>query len=283
MARPLRIEYEGAVYHITSRGNARKSIFRDDADRKLLLDILARVNERYTWICHAYCLMTNHYHLVIETRRANLSQGMRHLNGLYTQSYNRRHHRVGHVFQGRFKAIVVEKENYLLELSRYVVLNPVRAKMVAYPSAWKWSSYSATAALSRPHESLTTDWLLEQFAKRKDEAQRRYRKFVKESVGKSSIWKDLKGHTLLGSEGFVQQMSRYLRRKQAFSEIPKRQRYVDQPKLTTLFSKEVREDKSRRDSRIREAVMNYGYTQKQVADCLGMHYATISRLVNPIE
>ena len=128
MARPLRLEFPGAVYHVSSRGNARQRIFFGDADRELFLDTLTQGIARYRWLCHAYCLMENHYHLLIETPRANLSLGMRQLNGIYTQTFNRRHHRVGHLFQGRFRAILVEKESYLLELCRYIVLNPVRVK-----------------------------------------------------------------------------------------------------------------------------------------------------------
>ena len=124
MARPLRIEYDGAVYHVTSRGNERKSIFKDDEDRMFFLDILKKVNDKYNLLCHAYCLMNNHYHLVIETPDGNLSKGMKQINGVYTQTYNKRHNRVGHIFQGRYKAILIQKESHLLEVSRYVVLNP---------------------------------------------------------------------------------------------------------------------------------------------------------------
>src|SRR4030067_2490661 len=133
MARPLRIEYSEAVYHITSRGNDRKKIYSDDEDRENFFGVLETVVKKYNWLCHAYCLMDNHYHLLVETRDANLSIGMRQLNGVYTQLYNRRHRRVGHVFQGRYHAILVQKETYLIELTRYVVLNPVRAGMVAEP------------------------------------------------------------------------------------------------------------------------------------------------------
>ena len=107
MARPLRIEFPGAVYHVTSRGNERKAIFRDDQGRKTFLDTLKDVTLRYNWLCHAYCLMENHYHLLIDTPDGNLSVGMRQLNGIYTQRFNKRHGRVGHLFQGRFKAVLV--------------------------------------------------------------------------------------------------------------------------------------------------------------------------------
>jgi REP element-mobilizing transposase RayT len=146
MARPLRIEYPGAVYHITSRGNAYQDVFLDDADRERFLEVLKQTVDRFNWLCHAYCLMMNHYHLLIETVDPTLSRGMRQLNGVYTQAFNRRHERVGHLFQGRYKAILVEKETYLLELSRYIVLNPVRAKMVKKPEEWEWSWSSPASA-----------------------------------------------------------------------------------------------------------------------------------------
>ena len=129
MARPLRIEYPGAVVHVTSRGNEKRAVFEDDPDREAFLNTLAHVNKRYHWICHAYCLMDNHYHLLIETPEGNLSLGMRQLNGVYTQTLNRRHRRVGHLFQGRFKAILIQKDSHLLEVCRYVVLNPVRERI----------------------------------------------------------------------------------------------------------------------------------------------------------
>lgn len=135
-------------------GLRREAIFEDDEDRRVFLSTLAEVVERFHWICHAYCLMTNHYHLVVETPDANLSKGMRQLNGVYTQASNRRHGRVGHLFQGRFKGILVDKEGYLLELTRYVVLNPVRAGMVAQPGQWSWSSYRAMVG-----EEASPEWL----------------------------------------------------------------------------------------------------------------------------
>ncbi len=145
MARPLRISYPGTVYHVTARGNDRQAIVRDKADRQRFVRTLADMIEHYQVCCHAWVLMENHYHLVLEAPQANLSQAIRHLNGVYTQAFNRGHQRVGHLFQGRFKAIPVEKETYLLELCRYVVLNPVRAGLVPHPRAWRWSSYRATA------------------------------------------------------------------------------------------------------------------------------------------
>ncbi len=163
MARPLRTEFAGALYHVIARGNARQDIFLSDADRENFLELLHRACDRYQWFCHAFCLMSNHYHLLIEIQAATLSKGMKYINGGYTQNFNRRHKRVGHVFQGRFKGILVEKDSHLLELSRYIVLNPVRAEMVRSAQDWPRSSYRATAGLAAPPPSLTTDWILGNF------------------------------------------------------------------------------------------------------------------------
>ena len=140
MTRPVRIEFEGALYHVTSRGDRREDIYEDDSDRLQFLEVLGEVVETFNWVCHAYCQMGNHYHLVVETPDVNLSKGMRQLNGVHTQTSNRRHGRVGHLFQGRYKAILMDGDAYLLELTRYVVLNPVRARMVAGPGDWRRSS-----------------------------------------------------------------------------------------------------------------------------------------------
>src|SRR3990172_7313322 len=210
MARPLRIVFPGAIYHVTSRGNARAAIFKEDADRELFLEVLQQVVERFNWLCHAYCLMDNHYHLMIETPDGNLSAGMRQLNGVYTQRFNRRHGRVGHIFQGRFKAILVDRDSYLLELCRYVVLNPVRAGMVKKPSAYPLSSFRPTMGLDPVPRFLTVDWVLSQFARTKVSARRRYREFVEAGIGLPSPWEALKGQTLLGGEGFVEKLKPYL-------------------------------------------------------------------------
>jgi len=164
MTRPLRIEYEGALYHITCRGDRKNDIVVDDVDRQLWLKILTEVVTKMDWLCHAYCLMDNHYHLVIETPKANLAKGMRQLNGIFTQATNRRHDCVGHLFQCRYKSILVDGDAYLLELCRYVVLNPVRAGMVDTASAWPWSSYRAMVGEQSVPSLLTTTMLLNHFS-----------------------------------------------------------------------------------------------------------------------
>ena len=173
MARPLRIEFAGALYHVTARGNARQNIYSDDVDRQAFLELTDKTRTRYDWYLHAYCLMSNHYHLLVETGSPTLSRGMKLLNGSYTQTFNRRHRRVGHLFQGRFRGILVQKESYLLELSRYIVLNPVRARMVRQAVDWKWSSYRATAGLAERESWLTTDWILSCFSEKRKQAQER--------------------------------------------------------------------------------------------------------------
>jgi REP-associated tyrosine transposase len=282
MARPLRIEYDGALYHVTSRGNDRKAIFRDNADRKLFLDTLSRVTERFHWICHAYCLMNNHYHLIIETPDGNLSKGMRQLNGVYTQAFNKRHRRVEHLFQGRFKGILVQKESHFMEVCRYVVLNPVRARSVQQPQQWKWSSYGATAGTVAPHGCLTIDEILGHFGRRKALAQEKYREFVQNGVESASIWEELKGQSLLGVEGFAEGLLGHVSGKTKIREIPKGQRYVGRRSLAKLFYSN-RNKKFSRNQKIAEAVTRYGYSQMELADFLGLHYSTISRLINAVE
>jgi len=281
MARPLRVEFEGAVYHVTSRGNAGQGIYVDDKDRLRFLNVLGDVVDRFGWICHAYCLMSNHYHLLIETPRANLSRGMRYLNGVYTQSFNRRHTRSGHIFQGRFKSILVEKESHLFEVSRYVVLNPVRTKMTKHPRQWKWSSYRATAGEIPSPTFLNTDWLLGQFDRQRERAFLIYRQFVKDGFG-VSLWNDLEGGALLGSEQFAERMRPLFHEAVRSKEIPRVERMLAKPTLHELFDG-IEDDKRLRNERIHEAMRRHDYTLKQLQDYLGMHYASISRIARDMD
>ena len=241
MARPLRIEFPGAVYHVTSRGNARGMIFDDDHDREKFLKTLTLVVKNHRWLCHAYCLMGSHYHLLIETPEGNLCQGMRQLNGIYTQAFNRRHNRSGHLFQGRYKAILVEKESYLLTLCRYIVLNPVAARMVSSPEAWAWSSYGATVGLTPVPDLLTTDWTLNQFALNRPEACRRYIEFIYQGFGQRSPWEDLRGGILLGEEEFVDRLRPQLAQKGSQEEVPRSQRLAHRPGLIDLLTGDIRD------------------------------------------
>jgi len=268
MARPLRIEYDGALYHLTSRGNERRAIFRDDTDRELFLATLFRVTERFHWICHAYCLMDNHYHLVIETPDGNLSKGMRQLNGVYTQAFNRLHRRVGHLFQGRFKGILVQKESHFLEVCRYVVLNPVTAKAVKHPREWAWSSYRATGGLTASPRCLTVEEILSHFGQRRGLAQEKYRSYVTEGVNGATIWENLEAQSLLGLEGFADALRGHVTSKQNVREIPKGQRLIDRPSLEKLFEGRGKK-KTARDRTIRDAVDQHGYSQIDPSDDAG--------------
>ncbi len=225
--------------------------------------------------------MDNHYHLMIETPDANLSRGMRQLNGVYTQKYNWWHSKTGHIFQGRYKSILIDKENYLLELCRYVVLNPVRATMVEKPEEWKWNSYGATAGLKNVPNYLTVDWILGLFSNNKAEAQKRYRKFVREGIHTGSPWDDLQGQILLGEEGFIEKYKDLLSDKEQIKEIPRPQRYVSRPRLSKLLSKE--DKTARRNRGIHSAHVKYGYTLKEIADHLEIHYTTVSKAIKGLE
>ena len=279
MARPLRIEYPGAVYHVTSRGNEKKAVYRDDHDRETFLNTLQHVTKRYNWLCHAYCLMDNHYHLLIETPDGNLAVGMRQLNGVYTQLFNRRHHRTGHLFQGRYKAILIQKDTHLLEVCRYIVLNPVRAGMVERPQDWQWSSYHATAGQRKAHPSLTVDWVLGQLSSNRSKAKKEYRQFVQGGMGKKSLWSEVKGQAILGDDAFVASLIGYLTRHKDVVEIPKTQRYVNRPTLDQIFQEDILRDKRKRNKKIVEAVDTYGYRQSEISRHVGIHYSTISNLL----
>jgi len=279
MARPLRIEFPGAVYHVTGRGNERKAIFRDDQDCKIFLNTLADVTLRYNWLCHAYCLMDNHYHLLIDTPDGNLSIGMRQLNGIYTQRFNKRHGRVGHLFQGRFKAVLVQKDSHLLEVCRYVVLNPIRAGIVQRAEEWTWSSYGATAGRTKPHPCLVTDWVISQFGSEKKIAKAGYRRFVREGIGAESIWNRMRGQSILGEDEFIESFSDYVRGKRQIPEIAKSQRFMNKPPLGEIFRPEVLGDRQKRDRGIGKAVFEHGYTQREVADYLRIHFTSVSRIL----
>lgn len=256
MSRPLRLEFAGALYHVTSRGNERKPIFRNESDFTTFIEVISYVCERYNWVIHAYCLMTNHYHLLIETPEANLSKGMRQLNGVYTQRFNRSYQRVGHLFQGRYKSILVDKDSYLLELCRYIVLNPVRAKgMVDHPCEWLWSSYHETTGMRDIPEWLAVDALLCMFAATKGKAIECYKHFVAEGK-RVDIWQNLKSQVYLGDDEFVEKHKITIKDNVdiVLNEVPKKQ---------------VRT----------KAYLSGGYSMKEIVSYFDVHYSKVSRAV----
>ena len=268
MARPLRLEYAGALYHLTARGNAGANIFRHDDDRRLFLELLGKEITQQGWRCYAYCLMDNHYHLLIETPEPNLVAGMRRLNGVYTQAFNRRHKRVGHVFQGRYKSIVVDKDSYGLELCRYIVLNPVRARMVKSAQQWLWSSYRATAGLAAAPAWLDADWVLGQFGVRNPKLA--YERFVAQGLGQASPWDNLQGQIWLGSAAFLKRMEP-LAQAVPIANVPQRQRHPARPTATAvtvqvLSAYRIRNEKALRSREHQEAFQAWVYLLRRVAN-----------------
>lgn len=239
MARPLRLEYEGALYHITARGNEGKDIFLEDGDWKKFLSLLEEVSQRYRALVHAYCLMGNHYHLFMETTRANLSQVMHNLNTAYTGYFNRRYRRVGHLFQGRYKAILVDKENYLVELSRYIHLNPVRAKLVRRPQDWPFSSYRNYIGLEREKDWIDKTWTYGEFDQDREKAKRFYREFVEEGLKKGvrNPFKDIFAQFILGREEFIERIRERIENLPDNREIPTIRRLQTQPEIEEIVKK----------------------------------------------
>jgi putative transposase len=274
MARPLRVELSGGIYHVTSRGDGREDIFLTDADRMAWLEVFGQVCERFNWVCHAWCQMSNHYHLLIETPEANLAQGMRQLNGVYTQRFNRNHKRVGHVFQGRYKAIMVERDTYLMELARYIVLNPLRANMIKRLEEWQWGSYLATCGQVPTPGWLKTDWILAQFGQLRSCAIEKYVQFVHEGARLPSVWAQLQGQIYLGSEAFVKKMQAQIEGKTSLQEIPRAQRRSITQPLAGF------EQNYNRDEAMARAYLSGRHTMAAIAQHFGVHYATVSRAVN---
>ena len=208
LARPLRIEFPGAFYHVTSRGNERKAVFRNSRDKEKFLSYLESAHDRYGAVIHVYCLMENHYHLLLETPRGNLSQILHHINGAYTTYFNIKRGRSGHLFQGRFKGILIERDAYGKELSRYIHLNPVRAGVVKDPLEYGWSSYQYYIGKERKPAWLTTEWVLGYFSGRGHPGYRRYREFVEKGLTMEleSPLREVTASTFLGSEGFIKKI-----------------------------------------------------------------------------
>lgn len=280
MARPLRLAFPGALYHVTARGNWRQPIFEDDADRERFLMVFGSAITRYHVLCHAYCLMGNHYHLLLETLEANLSLAMRQLNGVYSQAFARRHGRPGHVLQGRFHAQVVDKDTYLREVCRYIVLNPVRAGLVAHPGQWPWSSYRATAGEAPVPACLMVNWVLSLGdAPSRARAEHRYRQFVEAGlVEGANPLERFNSELVVGDAEFRAHLRRRAPDVAIPVEVPRAQRFAMRPSLPALFA--GLGSRGDRDTRCILAVREHGYTMKEVAESLGLHYATVSRILS---
>jgi putative transposase len=288
MSRPLRIEFPGAVYHVTSRGDRRELIYRSDDDRALHLAILAQAMDRFDAQLLAYCLMGNHFHLVLHTRRANLSRLMRHVNGVYTQSFNRRHGLAGHVFQGRFKAILVDRDAYLLALCRYVERNPVAAGLVAAPEDWPWSSCRAHLGQEETAHWLDSDGLHGNLlgsnvssASERRRAIRQYAKLVGTAhADDESFWQTgLRGQVYLGDDDFAERMQKQAEpQRVAHKGIPKAQR-VRPLNLQDC----LKQCEGNRNKALHIAYREGGITMTTLAAQSGLSVSHVSRLIAAFE
>jgi putative transposase len=277
MTRPLRLEFAGALYHVTACGDRKNIIFRDDSDRLTWLSMLAKVCKRFHFVVHSFCQMSNHYHLLIETIDGELAAGMRQLNGAYSQYFNRRHDLVGHVLQGRYKAILVQKERYLLELSRYVVLNPLRAGIVASLHDWPWSSYAYFMRTDGKPSWLETDWLLGQFGSDRAAARQAFNVFILEGRGLLSPLRDVRHQMLLGDSGFIEKHRDAVESDQldGFTRTQRRS--------AALSLEEYAEQYGRSDEAIARAYASTAYTMQAIGDHFGVSARTVGRIVKRVD
>jgi REP element-mobilizing transposase RayT len=294
MGRPLRIEYPGAVYHITSRGNERKDIFLDDRDRVAFLEILKDYHERFGIIIHSYVLMDNHYHIILETPKGNLLKVMHGINSRYTGYFNRKYSRSGHLFQGRYKAILVDKDIYLVELSRYIHLNPVRAKVVKKPEKFRWSSYRGYIGNEKEEVWMEYAWVLSKFAKRKKTSRQRYREYVEKEMGgeQKNPFADLFGQVILGGAEFRRKIKKMLKRRAISQEIVERRRLEETAEPEEIIEEVARvfkvdsdtiKGKGKRENTARAAAMfimqRYsGLSNVEIGKIFGgIHYSAVSK------
>lgn len=273
MSRPLRFEFPGALYHVTSRGERRGNIFLSDEDRLVWLALLAETCRRFQFVVHAYCLMGNHYHLVLTTTAGRLAQGMRFLNATYSQYFNRRHRLVGHVFQGRYKAILCQRETYLQELARYVVLNPIRAGLVLHPLDWAWSSYRATVGVDDAPGWLEIGTVLALFGAAAEGAIVEYKAFVMAGIGGQSPLKNVSCQVLLGDEAFCQGLGQQ-RDAVVLLEISRIQRQAVVPPLHEFFANGTSPKLG-----MARAYLSLGYSMAAIARHQNVSVKTVSRAV----
>lgn len=269
MSRPLRLEFPNALYHVVARGNHRYPIYRNEADRRMWLAILRDSCTRNNAVIYAYCQMTNHYHLLIETREANLQRVMHHLNGCYSQAHNRRHESVGHLFQGRYKAILVQRDAYLLELARYIVLNPVRAGIVAAPQDWPWSSYHWMFRKVGNAQWLDIESVLSYFSGADGKASANYAAFVMAGIGCDSPLDEAAHPVILGDQGFIAQHCGGV--PQRSREFMRAQRRHAVPTLAEFQSRYASRD---------EAIARAHETTVYTISDIGRHFGVSGRTVH---
>lgn len=273
MSRPLRLQFPGALYHVTSRGDHKCAIYQDRTDYVVWLTILGEICAQYNFVIHGYCQMTNHYHLIVETLDGNLSQGMQQLNGRYSQYYNRRHALVGHVFQGRFKAILVQREQYMMELARYVVLNPLRAGLVTTLDEWRWSNYLCFMGRQTIPAWLDTSTTLQTFSESGEQAINAYHRFVIAGIGQASPLAQTRHQLILGDDAFVSRFRHPAGREEQQAVVKQQRRALALPleAYATRFPS--------RDAAMANAYYSNAYTMTHIARHFGVSEKTVSRAV----
>jgi putative transposase len=270
MARPLRPQVENGIYHVFNRGNARQRIFEDDGDRAQFLAIFKRIKRLCGWSCLSYCLLVNHYHLVLLTRRANLARGMAQLNSGYAQAFNRRHDRVGHLFQGRYGSRLVQDDDHLLATLRYVALNPVESSLCAHPDHWPWGGHAEIAGVVRA-ATVDVEEVLARISSGRGEPRLTYRSMFEHSL--EPALPEARGGVVVGDVAFARAAVATAR---TTTETPQRQRLAARPALTELFSQD-------RTAGLVAAYFDHGYSQREIAEHLGCHYSSVSRWLRDAE
>lgn len=276
MGRGKRVLYKDAIYHVMSRGNRGGKIVRDDADRLCFLEMLARAHDLYHARWRSFMIMKTHYHMAVQTPFANLPEIMKCVNGGYTQAWNRRHRRFGHVFAGRYKAIVIEDDRYAQAVLSYIAHNPVESGYVKHPADWLWSSYRATAGLVEAPDFLDLDWLQGFYGGRtRSEAQMAHREHIENG---QSAYDGSFDAVVVGSPEFKGNVRDHIGRTMSQLLVPRSYRALARPPLGKLFAR-ADDDLERRNLMILRAQVVYGYRQSEIARTLAVHPDTISKIV----
>jgi putative transposase len=295
MSRPLRIEFAGAVYSVSARGNAGQAIFLKDGDRRQFLELLGREIGQHRWVCHGYCLLDKQYCLLVETPEANLGRGIGRLNAIYSQWFNRRYDRSGHLFQGRYKAVIIEKAAWLTAVARDLALAPVRAGLVKRPGQWPWSSHRAIGKDRDVPAWLSVDWILGDFAGAPEGARKAYRDFVAQGKEAPSPWEQVRAQIYLGGDAFLKEMAERVRALPP-EQIPQSMLRPDRPTceaiidavaraagvpVTTALDRHVRQDVFQVTVYLLRRAANLSL--KDVSALAGVSPARISQIQRAIE
>lgn len=279
MTRPARTEIKNGVFLVSAYSVEKSPAFTCTQDMEMFLHIISSVTETSGWKCHGYCLLKDHYHLIIETPKTNLSKGMRQINGLYTQYFNRTYTTAGSLFRGRFKSVILDKNQYLLPIARHIVLNPVRLGYAASTAEYRWSSYNETCGNSNVSSFLYPDWILEQLGSKRKKAQKKYKKYIQDGINTISPLLAVRQQVFLGSDEFIEKIKKKTRRKTEKKLNKLHAKQLSRPSLNDIFFNTL-SDKKKRNRAIQKAHGKFGYSLKEIGQFLKLHYTTISKILN---